>query len=178
MVEPDAAHSSSTASPNGRRWPPIAAVGALVVVVDQAAKVVALRMLDEPIAIVPGIALRLSFNTGAAFSTGTTLTPLITAVATAAVIGIGWVARRVATTGWALAFGLIGGGAGGNLIDRLLRPPGVGRGGVVDYIDVSWFAAFNLADVAITAGAVLAIGLAARGVPTLRPSPRTGPARG
>ncbi|MBN9098004.1 MULTISPECIES: signal peptidase II [unclassified Pseudonocardia] len=154
--------------PPSRPWKPLAVAGAVVIVVDQAAKAIALRALDEPVTILPGVALRLSFNTGAAFSTGTTLTPLITVVAVIAVLGIAGVARRVATSGWGLALGLIGGGAAGNLADRLLRPPGVGRGAVVDYIDVSWFAAFNLADVAITAGALLAVVLAVRGVPTLQ----------
>jgi signal peptidase II len=48
-----------------------------------------------------------------------------------------------------LATGLLAGGAVGNLIDR------VRRGSVVDFIDFPGWPAFNLADAAITIGAVL-----------------------
>jgi signal peptidase II len=44
------------------------------------------------------------------------------------------------------------GGATGNLLDR------VGRGAVIDFIDVGWWRVFNLADVAIVAGVTVAIG--------------------
>jgi signal peptidase II len=55
------------------------------------------------------------------------------------------------------------GGATGNLIDRLARSPGAFRGWVVDWISVPHFAVFNLADSAITVGAVLAVLLAVTG---------------
>jgi signal peptidase II len=54
------------------------------------------------------------------------------------------------------------GGAAGNLVDRLTRGDGLLDGAVVDFIDFSFFPAFNLADSAITVGAVLALWLAAR----------------
>jgi signal peptidase II len=44
------------------------------------------------------------------------------------------------------------GGAAGNLLDRLTW------GGVVDFITIGWWPAFNLADVAIVAGAAIAVG--------------------
>jgi signal peptidase II len=50
------------------------------------------------------------------------------------------------------------GGALGNLADRLFRAPGLGRGGVVDWIHVAWYpATFNIPDVAIRVGAVGAL---------------------
>jgi signal peptidase II len=78
-------------------------------------------------------------------------------------------ARRLRSIGWAVSLGLILGGALGNIVDRLFRAPGVGRGHVVDWIspfsdDGSRFAIFNLADSAITCGAVLAAILALRGI--------------
>lgn len=63
--------------------------------------------------------------------------------------------------------GLVGGGAAGNLVDRLARPPGPGRGAVVDFVDVAWFAAFNLADVALTIGVAVAFVLSWQGQPIL-----------
>jgi signal peptidase II len=49
------------------------------------------------------------------------------------------------------------GGACGNLVDRLVRAPGFLRGEVVDFIDVGPWPTFNLADSAITVGAVLLV---------------------
>jgi signal peptidase II len=54
-----------------------------------------------------------------------------------------------------VAAGLVIGGAAGNIIDRLFRGEGWLRGAVVDFIDLQWFPIFNLADAALTIGAVL-----------------------
>lgn len=146
-------------------WPVLAATAAAVVLVDQASKIVALTALVDPIPVLPGVTLELSFNTGAAFSMGTGLTPLITLVASVVVLWIVASARRIVGRTWGGVTGLVGDGAAGNLVDRLFRPPGFARGAVVDFIDVSWFAAFNLADVAIVCGVALAALLVWRGVP-------------
>lgn len=143
-------------------------VGLVVLGIDQTLKEVALRWWTEAVPLLPGVSLALSFNTGAAFSLGTSLTPLLTVVACTAVVGVAWAAARVASWPWAVVFGLLGGGAAGNLVDRLTRPPGFARGAVVDYVDVSWFAAFNAADVALTVGVLLAFVLSGRGLPALR----------
>ncbi|QJY47866.1 signal peptidase II [Pseudonocardia broussonetiae] len=150
-----------------QRWLLVAVVLLVVVIVDQATKEAALRLFVEPWPILPGVGLALSFNTGAAFSMGTSLTPFITAFAGVVVVAIAWFAGRAATAGWALVLGLVGGGAAGNLIDRLARPPGPGRGAVVDFVDVAWFAAFNLADAALTIGVAVAFVLSWRGQPVL-----------
>jgi signal peptidase II len=79
------------------------------------------------------------------------------------------VAARMRSIGWAVALGLILGGAVGNLIDRLFREPGIGRGHVVDWISlfgpngVHW-PIFNLADSAIVCGAVTAAVVALLGI--------------
>jgi len=49
------------------------------------------------------------------------------------------------------------GGAIGNLIDRLFRGDAWLRGAVVDFIDLQWFPIFNIADSAISLGAMLMI---------------------
>jgi signal peptidase II len=58
-----------------------------------------------------------------------------------------------------VAFGLIIGGALGNLIDRIARGPGILDGKVIDWIDLRPIPTFNVADSAITvAVAILIIG--------------------
>jgi signal peptidase II len=108
-------------------------------------------------------------NSGAAFSLGTGFTVILTVIALAVVAFIVRTAGRLRSTAWAVALGLILGGALGNLSDRLFRAPGVGRGHVVDWIslfgpDGEHWPIFNLADSAIVCGAVLAAGLALFGV--------------
>ena len=68
--------------------------------------------------------LRVSRNPGAAFSFAEGATVLFTAVALAVVVVIVRVSRRLHSRGWAVALGLLLGGASGNLVDRLLRTPG------------------------------------------------------
>ena len=108
-------------------------------------------------------------NAGAAFSVGTGATLMLTAVALAVVVFIVRTAGRMRSAGWAVALGLVLGGALGNLVDRMFRDPGLGRGHVVDWISafgpngVHW-PIFNLADSAIVCGAVLAAALAVSGV--------------
>jgi len=83
---------------------------------------------------------------------------LITVVA-AAVLAAAFIwLVRARRPGVALCLAVVAGGAAGNLADRLLRSPGPGRGAVVDWIHVAGYpATFNLADVAIRAGAVGAL---------------------
>jgi signal peptidase II len=72
---------------------------------------------------------------------------------------------RLRSTGWAAALGLLLAGAIGNLCDRLLRAPGIGRGAVVDFIDLQHFADFNIADSCLTCGIALMVLLSLRGIP-------------
>jgi signal peptidase II len=108
-------------------------------------------------------------NSGAAFSLGRNYTFIFPIVATAVTVWIIWMARRLASLPWAIALGLVLGGALGNLTDRVFRAPGVGRGHVVDWIsvfgpDAKYWPIFNIADSAIVCGAVLAALLALVGI--------------
>jgi len=96
---------------------------------------------------------------------------LFTCMAVAVAVLIVIEAPRLRSVGWAAALGLLLAGSVGNLIDRLLRAPGIGRGAVVDFIDLQHFAVFNVADSCLTCGAVLAIWLSLRGVPLAGRSP-------
>lgn len=135
-------------------------MAAFVVLVDQATKAVARNWLgrDERIPLVGDLlGLELAFNPGAVLSLGSAFTWLITLVATLAVVALIVAATRTRTRWWAVAIGLILGGAIGNLIDRLFSPPGFGIGHVTDFLAYgTWFIG-NLADVALGAGVILFI---------------------
>ena len=108
-------------------------------------------------------------NTGAAFSFAEGFTILFTLIAVAVAVVILRTARRLRSTGWAVALGLVLGGALGNLIDRIFRDPGFLRGGVVDFLSVfapdgDVWPVFNVADSAIVCGGILGVVLAVRGI--------------
>ncbi|GAA2039154.1 signal peptidase II [Nocardiopsis rhodophaea] len=136
-------------------------------VADFATKEIVLAQLlpGETVSVV-GELLRLTlvFNSGAAFSIGTGVTWLFTLIASVVAIYIVRVGRRLRSTGWAIALGLILGGATGNLYDRFFRPPGPLYGEVVDWIQLPNWPVFNLADSCIVVGGVLAVVLAFRGI--------------
>jgi signal peptidase II len=143
-------------------------VAATIVAIDQLVKLWAVAALEDrdPVVIIDGwFQLRLIRNFGAAFSFGSGATWLFTLVAIVVTIVVVRTARTLTSDAWAWALGALLGGAVGNLIDRLVRDPGGGRGGVVDYFDVPWFSVFNLADVSLTFAAVGVAILALRGVP-------------
>jgi signal peptidase II len=174
----DAANPSPSESP-----PPLPArsprvllfgvVAAAVLALDVLSKVLVVAKLPEghrPVRTLAGaIYLDQTRNSGAAFSLGTGFTVILTAVALAVVVFIVRTAGRMRSTGWAIALGLILGGALGNLADRIFRHPGFLRGHVVDWISVfgpdgEHWPIFNLADSGIVCGAILAAGLALFGV--------------
>jgi signal peptidase II len=92
------------------------------------------------------------------------MTVLFTAVAVLVVVVIARISRRLQSTGWAIALGLILGGALGNLADRIFRDPGPLRGRVIDFLELPHWPIFNLADSAIVSGGVLIVLLSARGI--------------
>ncbi|HVU93509.1 MAG TPA: signal peptidase II [Jatrophihabitans sp.] len=150
-----------------------AAVAAVVLALDVVSKVLVVAKLPEghrPVRLLAGgIYLDQTRNSGAAFSLGTGFTVILTAVALAVVVFIVRTAGRMRSTGWAIALGLILGGALGNLADRIFRAPGFLRGHVVDWISVfgpngEHWPIFNLADSGIVCGAILAALLALFGV--------------
>lgn len=141
-----------------------AAVAVAGVLLDVGAKVLAVRHLDPdaPIRLLGGLlTLRLIRNPGAAFSLGERFTYVFALLAIGVLLFILIrLVPRLAHAGWAVALGLLCAGITGNLIDRLFRAPGVLRGHVVDFFQLPHFAIFNVADMCITAAAVLIIVLA------------------
>lgn len=142
-------------------------LAAVTLVLDQATKVWALAALDEGVRhplVGDLLGLQLLFNPGAALGLATGTTWLLTVVAVTVVVVIVRVSRRLGSRGWAVALGLLLGGALGNLVDRIIRDPGVGRGHVVDFIAYAdWFVG-NVADIAIVVAAGLLMLLSVRGV--------------
>jgi signal peptidase II len=140
---------------------------------DVLSKALVVAELDErqQVRLLGGaIYLDVARNSGAAFSLGTSFTVLLSLLAVAIVAIIVRTASRLRSTGWAIALGLILGGAVGNLADRIFRAPGVFRGHVVDWISLfgpnaAHWPIFNLADSAIVCGAILAGALSVWGVP-------------
>lgn len=134
---------------------------------DLAAKTYAVHRLSGrgPVHVVGHLLeLELARNPGAAFSTGTSHTEVISVIAIVAAVVVVWYTRRLGSPGWAVAFGLLLAGILGNLSDRLFRSPGPFRGHVVDFIALPHWPVFNLADMCINVAAVLILVQALRGV--------------
>jgi signal peptidase II len=151
----------------------ILGAAAAVVGVDQLTKTWALHHTVDPIHIIGTLRLALTFNPGAAFGLGRGITPVLVLGAIVLVVvllGLGRTASRTASVPAAVAMGVLLGGACGNLVDRLVRH---NNGAVIDFIDLRWWPVFNVADAAITVGAIL---LVLFGV-TRHAEPNAGPAK-
>jgi signal peptidase II len=139
-----------------------AVVAVLGVVADAASKAWALSRLSggRDISIAGGlIRLQLVINHGASFGLGAGSEPLLTAAAFVGVILLGTWAVRAASRAERLGAALAMAGAADNLIDRLTRPPAAFHGGVVDWLHVSFYGpTFNLADIWLRAGLLIALG--------------------
>ena len=138
-----------------------------VLLLDQGSKAWALSALDQDRRVTligQLLGLRLVFNTGAALSIATGMTWVLTLVALGVVVVVLRVSRRLGSTGWTIALGLLLGGALGNLVDRIVREPGIARGHVVDFIAYADVFVGNVADIAIVVAAGLVMLQAVRGV--------------
>src|ERR1700723_2127408 len=133
----------------GAAWPVLgwAGIAVFALVTDAVTKAWALSGLRDGHQIaVPGgvVRLQLVSNHGAAFGIGSGYESVVAVVSLALVIGLG---------GW-----LAVGGGLGNLIDRVIRPPGGLHGAVTDWIHLSFYGpTFNLADVWLRGGLLIAV---------------------
>lgn len=162
--------SASTAQAQVVRARPLAIVvlvvtGLVALGLDLLTKQLVLTYLDEgqPLRLLGGaVYLTVTRNPGAAFSFGVDYTPIFPIIALFVFAGIAWLARRLRSLPWALAMGLILGGALGNFVDRVFRAPAPFFGHVVDFLSLFDEAGrvwpiFNLADTALFSGVVLAV---------------------
>jgi signal peptidase II len=165
----DARYADAGAPTTSLRATPRAALGWFVAVAtgvlgaDQFAKWLVLQHIrgGETKHVVGPVVLRRAFNTGVAFTLGDRqkwLPFLLPVIVVALTI---WAVRRVRSgpRSDGLVFGLLVGGAWGNLLDRAFRGPRFLRGAVVDFVDVGVFnfAVFNVADAALTVSCFLLI---------------------
>lgn len=145
-------------------------VSALVIMLDQLTKWMAeasLESVGRSVAVFPHLNMTLAYNYGAAFSflgdqNGWQRWFFTGLAVVVCVIIVNWL-RKLSKARVTLAVGLalVLGGAVGNLIDRMTQ------GKVTDFIDVYFdipfvmenyhFATFNVADIAITCGAVILV---------------------
>lgn len=135
------------------------AVAAAVVIADQLTKwwIVA-EVANDPITLIDDfLVIRYVGNPGAAFGLLPGAGSLLALAAVVAVVLIVLVVHQLDHRPEALGMGLVMGGALGNLIDRVFRGDGWLDGEVVDWVDFSFFPAFNVADSAITIGAILVV---------------------
>lgn len=140
-----------------------------MVALDQGVKALVVANLPYgQVVPVLGNALQLLYvrNPGAAFSFAVNMTWVFSIVSTAVVVGIIVFARRIRSMWWAIVLGMLLGGALGNLLDRLFREPGFGRGHVVDFISTPWMmpAIYNIADSFICVSMVVFVLLVLLGV--------------
>jgi len=162
----DSAESSSVGA-RRRHITTFALVALVLYSADQVTKHLAVAHLTgEPYKPLVGdlLQLHLTRNPGAAFSTGTAFTEVLTGVAIVAVGVVLWLSRRVGSTVWAVALGLLLAGVSGNLTDRMLREPGPFRGHVIDFLMLPNWPIFNVADMCINVAAGLILVQAFRGI--------------
>ena len=144
-----------------------AVTAATCYLLDLLTKSIALDRLqpDQPVQVI-GDLLRLTLveNPGAAFSTGTSYTFVLSLIAVTAIVVVLVLARRVSDPLWAFGLGCLLGGVLGNLNDRVFRQPGFLRGHVVDFLQLPRWPVFNVADVCINIAAAVIILQAFRGI--------------
>ncbi|GAA4717263.1 signal peptidase II [Promicromonospora umidemergens] len=162
--------AAATPPPSGSRvliiW--TAVLAAVVLAADQLTKWWAESALVANAPTIPVLGdllgIRLIYNPGAALSIASGYTWILTIVVTVVVVFIVRAIGRIGSRGWAVALGLLLGGALGNLVDRLAREPGFARGHVVDFIDYAGFFVGNVADIAVVSAAVLIAWMSLRGI--------------
>jgi signal peptidase II len=150
-----------------RRIALLIGVAAIVLAADVGSKVAVVTLLPgrRHVRLCGGVlTLLVARNPGAAFGLGgPSVTAACTAIGAGVAVFIVRYSRHVSSAPWAVAIGLLLGGAMGNLSDRLFRSPRPLQGWVVDWIRFSHWPAFNLADSAMACGILLVAVLAARG---------------
>jgi len=152
---------------NTKRIGALAGVAVFVLAADILTKALVVAHLrpGQPVHVIGDILeWNLLRNPGAAFSVGEGDTIVFTLIAVAVIVYIVRTASKLRSLAWAITLGLLLGGACGNLVDRIFRSPGLFRGEVVDFIEVTrYWPVFNVADSAIVCGGILVVLLALLG---------------
>lgn len=173
MTDDAAAPAQGGASKRTRlKAPPLVVIALYValpcIIVDQVSKLVVLHHFQAHTAyplIGDFISIEVVRNPGAAFSFASGFTWVFSIIALAVLVWIGWMGRNATNRPWQIALGLVAGGATGNLIDRLVRPPSFGAGHVIDFINYYGFFVGNIADIIIVVGVAAIVVLVMMGIP-------------
>jgi signal peptidase II len=153
--------------PSSNLWKRLYTIAWIVWLLDFATKVWALNNLSasNPTKIIGDfLQLTLIRNSGAAFSLAQGATIIFTFFAIFVVGAIAYFAPRITSIGWSVVLGLALGGVLGNLTDRIFRSPGYFTGHVIDWIELTHWPVFNLADSAIVVAAGIAVILSIRNI--------------
>ncbi len=161
----------TAAAPRGSSIRVSLVIAAIVVALDQLTKHWAVNALSDGRSrhVIWTLHWNLTFNSGMAFSRAQGIGPYIGAIAFVVVIAMVLSLRHSKGFGSSLSVGLVVGGALGNIVDRLFRGDGWLHGSVVDFIDFEWWPIFNIADMAVSIGAVLIL------VSAVKDSPKSSP---
>ena len=127
-------------------------------ILDQLSKWLALEHLENGrvVELFWTLQLRLVRNAGVSFGKGNGLGQLISVVVVLVIIVLVKFALNSKDHRTLMLYGLIFGGALGNLADRIFRESsGFLKGEVVDFIDFQWWPVFNIADSAVVIGCLL-----------------------
>lgn len=152
-----AGQAETLAGATRRRFAVALAAAATVVIADQLTKQWAAATYTAAPVDILGTFLQFRFveNTGAAFSMFQGAGSFFGVAAIVAIGFVLWLLRSARNRWEVAAFGLIIGGAAGNLIDRFTRGEGLLDGPVVDWINLWFIPTFNLADASISVAVVL-----------------------
>lgn len=143
-----------------RKWQATGVVIATVLVLDQLSKEWAIDRLSRgrTIEVLPTLEFDLTYNSGFSFGAGAGYGPLVGALVIVLCGFIGWRIWIETLPARAAILAAILGGALGNLIDRVVRADdGFLSGKVVDFIDVTWYAVFNVADMFVVCGCIVLV---------------------
>ncbi|MEI6295507.1 MAG: signal peptidase II [Actinomycetes bacterium] len=143
-------------APHKKAVTSLLAVAIVVIAVDSGSKALALHTLGvNPKPILGSfLQLQLTANSGAAFGFAQSATVFFSLLSFLAMAGIYLFSQSITARSWGVALGFLLGGIGGNLVDRLFRPPYLLHGQVIDWIRLPHWPIFNLADTSIVVSAV------------------------
>jgi signal peptidase II len=160
VPEPDTPSEAAGPSPRSHPGRTLIVITTIVVaaiwlLLDQATKILAVEVLENTGRVIDlgFMDLNVIRNRGGAF--GLPGLPGLFVLVTVVVLGL--VTRALPHTdriSLAVSYGLVSGGALGNVMDRLFRAPGFPSGAVVDFFDLRWYPIFNIADIGIVTGAI------------------------
>jgi signal peptidase II len=128
------------------------ALAVIVLVADRVTTATAEAHLHGIVHLWGPFGLALSFNSGFAFSLFSGRAVVITVLLSVAVVVLAVVVARVRTVPQAVGGGLVLGGAAGNLSERLVSGH---HGQVAEFITLTHWPTFNLADACVTVGVVV-----------------------